>query len=151
MVVRVLSKREFDNRMKKFDINDDNVEEQKGIFISIVDFGDKSYFKSDHSNVLRLEFHDLSDIQYNESTNKKDLILFSPEHAKQIVDFIQDKKDYEYCFVHCHAGISRSGAVGTVINDVMGEENFFTFSSNNPWIHSNAYILAELRKAFNEQ
>ncbi len=47
-----------------------------------------------------------------------DEILFKPEHAKQIYDFVKsmhEKNDVELLLVHCEAGYSRSPAIACVL------------------------------------
>ena len=57
-------------------------------------------------NLLVLYFDDVDEGQPHAMT---------PEQAKQIVDFVSSE-DKRSIFVHCAAGISRSGAVGEVLN-----------------------------------
>ena len=57
-------------------------------------------------NLLVLYFDDVDEEQPHAMT---------PEQAKRIVDFISTGDDRSI-FVHCTAGISRSGAVGEVLN-----------------------------------
>ena len=47
--------------------------------------------------------------------------------------------------VHCNAGISRSGAIGTFANDYCGM-NYSEFLKNNPYIMANSYVLRLLRR-----
>ena len=66
-----------------------------------------------HRNLLILFFDDI----VNEPETPEDLgraILFAPEMAEQIMRFVNDGK--MPLLVHCTAGISRSGAVGEVLN-----------------------------------
>lgn len=62
-------------------------------------------------NLLEIDFHDI-DIQDSNYT------IFSREHAKTIIDFIESlSSDINTIIVHCLAGISRSAAVALFIHE----------------------------------
>lgn len=159
MRVFILSKRRFDNFMDKSNIHDDNVEEQsKSIFISInetiLSKNYKPYFNSDHSNVRTYYFDDVEESEVLKYTHKGNHVMtainaISYEQAKDIVQFVERNKDAKICMVHCAAGVSRSGAVGTFINDIYGIP-YEDFRVDNPHILPNARVIAELRRAYNE-
>ena len=76
------------------------------------------------------------------------------EQAKQIVDFIH-LEDNRPIIVHCTAGISRSGAVGEVLNwyfnrFVLNDSDYSKFATMHQYIIPNAHVrrllLAELRR-----
>ena len=153
MRVKVLSKNLFDTTLTKMKINDSNVEMQKFAFISIInsDLIETSFFKEDHINVLRLVFDDATQ-EENERRIKAgltELQLFTRNQAIQIIDFIEKNKNVETFYVHCLAGSSRSGAVGTFINDIYGSQTFHQFLESNPFVRPNYYILALLRRIHN--
>lgn len=154
MIVRVLSKDHFDTVLPRMCIDNLNVEEHSDkAFISITD-GDKEdihYFDKDYQNVLNLEFDDASD-EENQRRIKlglRELILFTREQGEQIIDFLEKNKSIETLYVHCLAGRSRSGAVGTFANDVYGAETFYEFCNSNPTIMPNYFILALLKRVYN--
>lgn len=153
MRIKVLSKSLFDSQLQRMKINDENVETHPYAFISIQnsDQPNGSYFKRDHTNVLRLVFDDATDVE-NQRRSKlglAELQLFTKEQAKQIIDFMEKHKEVETFYVHCLAGQSRSGAVGTFINDTYGSQNFYQFCQSNPIIKPNYFILALLRRVYN--
>ena len=153
MRVRVLSKNIFDNILPRMKINDSNVEEYNYAFISILnsDTPNSSYFNQDHPNVLRLVFDDAT-MEENDRRIKlglTELKLFTREQGDEILKFIEQNKNVDIFYVHCLAGQSRSGAVGTFINDIYGEQNFYNFVQSNPIIKPNYYILALLRRIYN--
>lgn len=154
MRVKVLSKERFDDMMFRIRVPSDvGVQEHTDkAFISILNSElPFSYFTQDYSNVLRLVFDDVT-LEENEKrikTGRRELKLFTPEQAEVILDFIQRNSHVETFYVHCLAGVSRSGAVGTFINDVYGEENFYDFCQSNPIIKPNYFILALLRRVYN--
>lgn len=138
MKVLATSQREFDNLMRKNNVNDKNVESKtKLALISIVDTDgfDKYYFKQNHSNVLNLKFDDIEkDIQKYKTMNV--------EQGKQIITFLKniDKENVVYLIVHCAAGISRSGAVATFANEFFELDNE-VFKTDNRFIHPNGNVL----------
>jgi len=152
MKVIICSKPEFFRYMNYNGITDENVDSKDTMFISInnsvgldIIYGVYSCFKRQHSNVLIMHFND-----YGENFIK-DAIgvtgIFNEYKAKKLYDFIKRNKDKKMAIVHCSAGISRSGAVGTFIFDMYGNENFEEFKRKNPRIQPNYYML----KLLNEQ
>ena len=66
-----------------------------------------------HKHLLVMNFDDIA----NEPETPEDLgqaVMFSPEMAEQIMRFVDDGG--MPLLLHCAAGISRSGAVGEVLN-----------------------------------
>jgi predicted protein tyrosine phosphatase len=96
---------------------------------------------------LSLDFHDVVPAQYEQQrkafpTASKKIKLFSKAQAIQIVEFINEtKKDPNGAdlIVHCHAGISRSGAVATYIAEKLG------IDFHDPEIRPNSHVLSVLR------
>jgi predicted protein tyrosine phosphatase len=152
MKIFVTSKIEFDAYMLSQNFSDDNIESfsDKLMLISIhdADFKQKEHFKQNHSNVLRMYFDDCSDVVAR--SNGYSTIPFNRSHGDALIDFIQRNKDAKVCIVHCTAGISRSGAVGTFINDFM-EQDYYEFLQDNPHILHNSHILSMLNKIIREK
>lgn len=154
MIVRVLSKDRFDDIMPRMRIpSTKEVQEHTDkAFISIMNSElPNSYFPQDYSNVLRLVFDDVTE-EENEKrikSGRQEMQLFTREQAETIVEFISRNSHVKEFYVHCLAGVSRSGAVGTFINDVYGEETYFQFLDENPIIKPNYFILALLRRVWN--
>ena len=107
---------------------------------------------------VSLSFWDVTDKQASEiskSTSKhskklmEKMTLFSIEQAETIIGFITlcDQDDEEDCVlvVHCDAGISRSGAVGSFICDYLGL-NHKEFLKVNPQVLPNQYVLRLLKE-----
>jgi hypothetical protein len=89
-------------------------------------------------DALPLEFYDVGD-DWKTEENK-----FSHDQAKQIVEFVDKYKDLVTEFViHCHAGISRSGAVGSFIVEYL-KLDYQEFKKRNPNILPNAMVLRKL-------
>lgn len=151
MKVRTASKLQFDGYLRNHSITDENVETFNDLaFISITSTGDyeNSYLKEDHKNYLKLKFDDINAEEYrlyNDSQNRSnELTLFTEEMAEQIIDFIWTVKA-KVCLVHCSAGVSRSGAVGTFIHECFKSESDEEFNRTNQHIHPKEYIIEMLR------
>jgi len=124
MKIKVLSHNLFDDHMREMGLSDSNVENTNMVFISIIgtqeclkyylDEEDTKHYFKDHSNVLNLDFDDISsDVNYNGHIFK----TMTMKQAEDAVDFIEknisDKIDT--VFIHCRAGMSRSRAFAEFI------------------------------------
>ena len=110
---------------------------------------DQSYFKSDSENVLRVFVHDITgDLPYLFENSKRANSVakaLTPEQAEQIVLFVEQNIDKKVWLIHCTAGISRSGAVGTYVSERIGM-GYGELKRENPQIIPNQHILSMLRK-----
>lgn len=137
----VLSKKNFIETMKQNNITNDNVETFKNLYIISIEgsFKTEHYFKTNKSNVLNLIFDDIAVDEYNK-------ILFSDEHAKQIIKFVENiSKENFQIIIHCAAGISRSGAVGSFLQYYF-DTDYEKFKSTNIKISPNYHVLSVLKK-----
>jgi predicted protein tyrosine phosphatase len=139
----IMSKPQFNSIMGSHGIDDSNVE-AKAKEVAIISINDTmgqwnaSWFNQDHSNVIRLWFDDVENDLELSPTNSVSCRAFSENQAKLIIDFINSNKDKSF-FVHCTAGISRSGAVGRFILDYLdGDKDHF--KQMNPHISPNGHI-----------
>jgi len=149
MKVFILGKMEFDALMRQNNLNDENVEGRDTVFlISIVDTQNRegNFFKENHKNVLNLRFDDVEHDMEASPTQKENTKAFSNEQAKELFEFIKENRDKEQCVVHCMAGISRSGAVGTFINGY-AQGDWEDFKRTNPWISPNGRVERMLNEA----
>lgn len=153
MRTRVLSKLKFDEILPRMGITNDTVGNFDAAFISISnpDSQHTAYFDGNRKNVLNLVFDDATDEenQRRSTLGLTELQLFTRKQAQEIIDFIEANRDRETVYVHCSAGRSRSGAVGTFINDVWGRQTFQEFINSNPTVSPNYYVLALLRRVYN--
>ena len=100
---------------------------------------------------LSLEFWDITDdksILEELTLYGYNYILFSKEHASNIIGFLDKRKseiDEHILVVHCDAGISRSGAVATVAAE-MYNIPWQEFLNQNPYLRPNSYIRSVLRE-----
>jgi predicted protein tyrosine phosphatase len=159
MKVLILNKAEFNKFMEYNAITDDNVETKDAMFISLNSpfngellFGAQttveSYFKRQHSNVMIMHFGDYGEEFVLRNIHKGPTGLFNEHKAKKLYEFIKRNKDKSMAIVHCGAGISRSGAVGTFIHDLYGTITSEEFKRKNPRIQPNGHILKLLRTEF---
>jgi len=98
---------------------------------------------------LSLKFYDVTEEDYkNLHKRYPQIILFNDGMAKQVIKFLdkvqKDEADSNL-LVHCSAGISRSGAVGTFACDYCGLE-YNKFIKENKFIMANQFVLSMLRK-----
>lgn len=143
----------YDNNRKSID--DFNIENIDDTFIiSILDSSGPygiPLFKEDHNNVMTLTFDDVLKSGDSSPTVSGNTIAFNIIMAENLYNFIELNKDKNTCLVHCAAGISRSGGVGTFIHDLFGIGNYFQFQQNNPRIFPNPHVLKLLRAQHNNK
>jgi predicted protein tyrosine phosphatase len=156
MKVIILGKRDFNKFCDYNRIDDDNVESQNIMFISIhthwkgkensVLDDVKSWFRRQHPNVMIMHFGDYPEEYVNKHTHEGPTGLFNEYKAKKLYEFIKSNKDKQIAVVHCGAGVSRSGAVGSFIYDIYGTMTWEEFKRKNPKINPNVHVLKLLRK-----
>jgi predicted protein tyrosine phosphatase len=155
-----MSKNRFDAQMAKEGIKDHNVEDlcksdllapPKRYFISINNSHgneNRSWFRHDHKNVIRLFFDDIEehDPVLSDENSRKKLKLFDMNQARRIVEFAKQFDHRCEVTVHCLAGVSRSGAVGTffVRRFQVPEENFI----HGKELHPNGLVMRLLNEAW---
>jgi len=143
--IYVLPKVQFHEILKNNNITDESVEEFINIgFICINDFSGKYYhdplFLADHHNVLSLFFDDVENDLDISPTNHKETKAFTKDDAKKIINFLDDNKNINTLLIHCAAGISRSGAVGSfALSYLNGDKEHF--KQTNSFIMPNARVL----------
>jgi predicted protein tyrosine phosphatase len=144
MRVFVLNKQEFYKLMTDNGITDDNVELKDNVmFISIrgtskIHGIEPSYFKRNHVNVITMTFDDIGN-------EVEGYLVFTKNMAKELFQFIKRNRNKKTCVVHCSAGISRSGAVGSFIQGYCGGD-WELFKKDNPHILPNGRVLRMLNQ-----
>ena len=140
MKIHVLNRKEFEALLiSRYDNTYSIEKDEHNCYISIHNY-DQAMMEDNHSNFLNLWFDDITDDELYNEKYYPSCTLFTEKQARLIIDFCGENQSKENLFVHCFAGISRSGAVGTFINDVWGEESFQEFSARHPWLHPNPYV-----------
>lgn len=109
----------------------------------------------DRFNILKLQFDDVAVRDIGGWGSLIDnCIFFNEKHAKAIHDFINnikadDKKEF---YVHCDAGVSRSGAVGYLLNEYFNKfiadnkQDYESFKMNNSHIMPNPLVVRVLKQ-----
>ena len=157
-IIKVLPQGVFDQEMEDRMLDDTNVEGLTDeAFISIigteeclVHYLDEPYtehwFKTDHTNVLNLEFDDVDhDIEYKGHLFK----AISKEQAEKTVNFIEANLGKNFT-IHCRAGKSRSQAIGKFIFGAYKEH----FAKEQPYLEfyfANAGVLRALNRVLMER
>lgn len=96
-----------------------------------------------NENVLILYFHDWT-------SQIDDLVqLISEDDVKNIIEFISNMDQQKDLIIHCTAGISRSGAIGSCLNHYFnsGSDNMMDykdFVDRHPHIHPNILVFQKL-------
>ena len=112
----------------------------------------KVFEKLGCKGLISLEFWDITpEDRHTVLKQHPDVVMFGKGHAKKIVKFIdkiQNDINDSALVVHCHAGISRSGAVGTFTCDYC-QLDYNNFLKNNPYILANSHVLRTLRETAN--
>ena len=127
----------------------------KWILISICSPKDEMIRTNDVKNQLKkrgcadwisMIFDDVTKQIYNKVIQiRPDVIvkLFSKKDAQLIIDFIEKHKDNMEeltLIIHCHAGVSRSGAIGWFACNLLGLDRN-KFLQQNKTLYPNKYIL----------
>jgi predicted protein tyrosine phosphatase len=112
--------------------------------ISIFD-NDGPLFKEESENLLSLDFHDVTP-----GWGYGGYRLFNKEQARLVVDFLCRLEPDDNLIVHCRAGISRSGAVGTFAAMLHGE-SLELLNRRHPTIYPNEWVLDLLAEAYREK
>ena len=159
MNIFILSKRQFDELMIKKGLTVENVESKvtKAALISICSEVDQEnyidqrpHFNKDTSNVLNLLFEDITEDLWTKTMGKDVLMkAFTKDQGLKVIEFLNKHKDKETLIIHCAAGISRSGAIGTFAAEYFNVD-LEKFNELNPHIHPNSLVITTLRKLINK-
>lgn len=74
--------------------------------------GSNSHWLPDSDNVLNINFNDVGEKEEGALTELQ---------AQEILYFLEDNQDKKTWYIHCSAGISRSGAIASIIYDFFKE------------------------------
>ena len=113
--------------------------------VSIIDPEEEPIFAADTDRIITVRFHDL-DPEWPvdpERDPRPSYVFMSEEDAKRIVDHVvrfHEHPERWECLVHCMAGVSRSGAVGTFARR-LAAISYGTFKKRNPGLHPNRHVL----------
>ena len=140
--ILILNRNEFINYINKHQYNPNIA------YISVNDtigpYSQSPLENKDYKNSLILHFDDvIQDGQPSPTVNSTNTRSFSVEQAHKIIDFV-NKNKYRHFIIHCVAGISRSGAIGTFISNYINNVDYNFFKKYNTRIAPNMYILTTL-------
>ncbi|MBR3708779.1 MAG: hypothetical protein IKM17_07205 [Lentisphaeria bacterium] len=103
------------------------------------------------SNVLCLMFDDVEEDDDPNILNTFHYIVFNEDMAKDIHDFIDRIDKDKTLYINCHAGVSRSGAVGLILNEYFNrfleynDVDYKDFFEHNRQIIPNATVSKILK------
>ena len=154
-MIKVMSRILFWKFLENQNINDLNVETLSNTFFISINSteGNDSvpYFKQKHWNTLTLFFDDCDEYKkYSVIGSPNDYyeqIPMSNEQSLELINFIEKMDENSQVYVHCTAGVSRSGAVGAFINDYFSG-NWEKFKFDNPHIIPNSHISSLLKRTY---
>lgn len=102
-------------------------------------------FRSRHENLLELNFDDVTP-----SLGRHSFRLFESGQAEQVLNFLLATQPEEKLLVHCYAGISRSGAVGTFAG-ILRKMDISELHRRHPRISPNPWVLSLLLQAYQQR
>ena len=151
------SHNDFDEICETNGWNDDNVEELTDkAFISIIsskecqkyylEENEAHWFKRDHPNVLNLEFDDITE---DTIYHGHQFVAMTEDQANKIFDFTEKNIGKNF-YLHCRAGISRSGAVCTFILQ-MYQDIYIQHFSDMCRMRPNIHVLTLLKRCYYEK
>jgi predicted protein tyrosine phosphatase len=157
-MIKVLARFLFWGILKKQGITDSNVENQDNTFYISINSTEGNditpYFKEKHPNVLTLYFDDCNEYKKHPVDGSPDefyeQIPMSEEQALEIIKFAEKMNNESNVYVHCTAGVSRSGAVGAFISDYLGNK-WDDFIKVNPQVIPNSHISSLLKRVYYEK
>lgn len=132
-IVKVLSLEEFSNQI------DELINDKSAYFISILNPDNPLPLKPNLDNYGTWWFWDLD---YDINSN----LTISDMQADDIAEHIIQNNDKDKLYVHCSAGVARSGAIGEVVNDFFGL-SYDTFKRINPQVVPNTTVKIKLHQA----
>lgn len=137
-IIKAVSQQEF------IDIYESNsIFNEVIAFISIIDHLDEFPLNSYVGKFVQAKMWDIKTDLYIDDK----IIYKKPEdiELQKIIDFVNQNKEVPIFVVHCHAGISRSGAIAEWLRLKFEDEtNTNGFLRQNPHILPNTYILNRL-------
>lgn len=157
-MIKVLSRVLFWGLLKNKQITDTNVEYLDNTFFISINSTEgndsEPYFKETHPNVLTLYFDDCDEYKkypiIGSDGKFYEQIPMSEEQALEVVNFVEKMNNKSTIYVHCTAGVSRSGAIGAYISDYLGMR-WDDFIRCNPQVIPNSHISSLLKKIYYEK
>jgi predicted protein tyrosine phosphatase len=125
---------------------------ENAFVVSILEPGAEPIFEEETDWIITVVFHDIDpaglDLQPGDDPKEYGFTIFDEAQAKQIATHVfkyLDAPEEYVLYVHCRAGISRSGAVGTFTQRAAGLD-YDAFKRQNRRIMPNAHVLSLLMR-----
>lgn len=144
MDLKVMSKAKMKELLEinEFLNNPEKIEGNDIAIISVIDPGKERLIPHNLKNVLVLEFPDIDDADASNSFN----------YEEDVITFIKKHKNKSMFFVHCTAGVSRSGGIGMFIRDFyLNEYEKQYFDRFHKHLTPNALVYRRLVNAYQER
>ena len=137
--VNVLSNVEFESLISSNSLDEKVLSTLKNtMFVSILDSGEQPFFKNS-DNFISVEFDDVEKDYPSEAST------LSVAQAKALNKFIKQNRKAKQCFIHCTAGISRSGSLGKfIVDELDGDAEHF--KNTNAFIDVKRHFLKTLEE-----
>lgn len=103
----------------------------------------------DFPDNLRLQFNDVAPSRFGAYTEEELRWAPNEAHARAIHDHVMRldaRPERIALLVHCHAGVSRSGAVSMWANEVTGAMESYAWKSQNAQVQPNPLLLQLLHR-----
>lgn len=157
--IHIVSATKFKKILESNKLNNNTIKDKKNLFfISIIGDGDDDglvHVLDTAENVLNLEFDDVEEdclvpvFQNDGTITQSQLRTFTEKQGKKVIEFLdkikESKEENITLLLHCFAGISRSGAIGTFAHDYL-ETDKHSFIMTNPQIRPNSNVLRVLNR-----
>ena len=143
MEISILSRKEFTNMLAEHQ-NDELALLSTYNVISIFSH-EGPVLSQVNPNLLSLDFEDIEPADsYGEGK------FFDREQARQVIKFLESLNSQDKLIVHCHAGISRSGAIGTFAAKLSGQ-SVEDLHKCHPRVYPNSWVLNLLEECYKEE
>lgn len=122
-----------------------NLTEPECIVISITNPGSlEANIKNEFKAILRLQFWDAFGLEQKDAKGNVMREIFTEDHARQILSFVEAHKDVPWCIVQCEAGRSRSVGVAAALTKLAtgDDEEFFKRHNPNRLVHKTILVVA---------
>lgn len=161
MKIHVLSRLNMKKVLELSNLNNNNIHEYNTAFFILINNTDESSLLKDNVNVKSFYFDDVSNNEVipkleisetgkiNVISDGYNLNAFTINQADDMCQYILNNIDKDYCYIHCSAGINRSGSIGSFICDIT-KSNYEDFKRINPRIQGNPLVSQLLREAYNK-
>jgi predicted protein tyrosine phosphatase len=101
--------------------------------------------------VLEVYIDDITQEQYDDHLRGSNFVVYNELDADRVVNFILDNKDVDDIIIHCHAGISRSSALGLAISEYFNLGETVTHIKTSGRYAPNETVYEVTKEEFNKR